>query len=428
MLVLATGCVGASRQAGPEAGSGTGTITMWALQGQQPLEVAALRDVVAEFNRSGSGITVQLRLIPEADYPKTLAATRPEDMPDVAEIDGPTMSNLVYNGKLAPLEDFVSPATRANATDAILVQGTAENGRLYSLGMYDSGLGIFGNRKLLDTAGVRYPTGIDDAWTAEEFTTALRALARAAPGGKALDLSEYRGFDNEWGTYGFSPAVESAGAHLIQDGKAGGTLDSEAAVRTVQTIASWRPYVDPNTDTAAFTSGRVALSWVGHWQYPTYARALGSDLVVLPLPDFGLGTKTGQGSWAWGIGAGTHNAKAAGKFIDHLLSDRSVERITQASGAPPGTKSVLARSPLYRPGGALELFGTGLARTCGTKPVTKACVAVPRPVTAGYPTITEQFAGAFTAAYQGADARAELARAARAIDRDFADNGGYRLR
>ena len=55
------------------------------------------------------------------------------------------------------------------------------------------------------------------------------------------------------------------------------------------------------------------------------------------------------------------------------------------------------------------------------------CVAIPRPVTAGYPTITEHFAGAFTASYQGADVRTELARAARAIDRDFADNGGYRL-
>jgi hypothetical protein len=45
--------------------------------GQQQLETAALQTAVAEFNQSGSGITVQLWLIPEADYPKTLATTRP---------------------------------------------------------------------------------------------------------------------------------------------------------------------------------------------------------------------------------------------------------------------------------------------------------------------------------------------------------------
>src|SRR5262245_37315445 len=58
--------------------------------------------------------------------------------------------------------------------------------------------------------------------------------------------------------------------------------------------------------------------------YPTCHKALGDDLVVLLLPDFENGPKTGQGSWAWGIGAGTKNDKAADSFLDYLPDQHAV--------------------------------------------------------------------------------------------------------
>ena len=41
--------------------------------------------------------------------------------------------------------------------------------------MFDSGLGMYGNKRLLDAAGVKYPKSLDDAWTADEFQAALAA-------------------------------------------------------------------------------------------------------------------------------------------------------------------------------------------------------------------------------------------------------------
>src|SRR5213079_3011918 len=112
-----------------------------------------------------------------------------------------------------------------------------------------------------------------------------------------------------------------------------------------------------NTDANAFTNGRVALSWVGHWMYPTYSKALGNDLVTLPLPSFGeAGAKTGMGSWGWGVSTSSKNGKAAGKFLDYLTSDKIVSAYTTADGAPPATNSVLTTSSLYKDGGPLHLF------------------------------------------------------------------------
>ena len=71
----------------------------------------------------------------------------------------------------------------------------------------------------------------------------------------------------------------------------------------LETLQAWivDGYVDPNVDDTAFTSRRVALSWSGHWDYRRYRDTLGDDLVVLPLPDFGRGSRSGQGSWVWAI-------------------------------------------------------------------------------------------------------------------------------
>lgn len=367
---------------------------------------------------------VKLTLLASDTYTTTVSSTPASKLPDVLEMDGPTLSNYVYNEKLAPLAQYVSSATLANATAGSLAEGTVAK-KVYGLAMFDSALGIYGNKKLLDAAGIKYPTGLSDAWTADQFTADLGTLA-AAHGGKALDIHEEYGLGGEWGSFAFSPILWSAGGGLITDNKSTGVMDSAASVKALNTLASWKPFIDSNADGKAFTGGRVALGWGGHWNYPDYSKALGADLVVMPLPNFGQGSKTGQGSWTWGIGAETKNGKAAGSFLDSLLNDKNVTAMTTANGAPPATKSALAMNTNYSPTGPLALFAEQLNKTCGNGPITTACVAVPRPVTPGYPVITSKFSSALSAIFGGADAAKSLGAAAKTIDQNYSDNSNYK--
>jgi multiple sugar transport system substrate-binding protein len=427
-VVPAAGCSQVADPVDPAAlaaGEATGTISIWAHQGQE-VEVEALQASVAAFNESQDEIRADLTFIPEADYPRTLQTTKPEDLPDVLEFDGPLMASLIYSRKLAPLEGLVGQETIDNQTVSVQAQNTyIGDDQLYALSMFDSGLGMYGNRSLLEEAGVRIPTGIDDAWSAEEFDEVLAQLAETDPDGKPLDLKENYGAP--YSSYAFLPIVNSTGTEVVVDNRAEGHLNSAPVVDALRQFASWRRYVDPDTDDAAFVQGRVALSWVGHWVYGVYAEALGDDLLVLPLPDFGVGAKSGQGSLAWGIGAQTGKAPAAAKFLESLMADESVARMTEGNGAPPGTETVTAASDLYGEGGPLELYAEALARTCGTGPPTEECVAIPRPGSPAWPTISTQFAKAWFAAYNGADPQSELDRAARIIDLDYQDNDDYDL-
>ncbi|NET56660.1 MAG: sugar ABC transporter substrate-binding protein [Symploca sp. SIO2E6] len=394
------------------------TIQVWAHSGPEA-ERQTIEQQIQSFNASQQEMTVELKFLSEGSYNSQVqAAAISGDLPDVLEFDGPFVYNYVWQGNLIPLDELLTPELRENLLPSVISQGTYQD-CLYSLGTFDSGLGLYGNRSLLEAAGVRIPEVNEDAWTAEEFQEVLASLAEKDQDGQVLDLKlNYR---KEWFTYGFSPIIQSAGDDLINRNdyqSAEGVINGPSAIAAMKELQSWmqQGYIDPNIDDAAFTEGRVALSWVGHWAYQDYLQAIGDDLVLLPLPDFGEGSKTGQGSWNWGITSKSRNPKEAMQFLEFLLQTDEVLAMTNANGAVPATKTAIAQSPLYAEGGPLHLFSSQLLM--GN--------SVPRPQTPAYPVITSIFQQAFADIRHGTDVTTALNKAAAAIDQDIKDNEGYR--
>ncbi len=406
-------------------GAQDGTIEVWAHAGQAA-ESEALQALVKEFNSSQEDVTANLTLIPEADYTSTIQATSADELPEVMEMDAPTMAAFAYDRKLIPLDDVLASETLENRIQGVTESGTYKD-QTYAVGMFDVGLGLWGNKALLEKAGIKdIPTTAEEAWTVEEFEENLAKLAKASPSGKAVDLGEANGFASEWGTFTTTPDIWSAGGTLLKDGKAEGVINSDENVDALTTWASWKEFADPNTSGSNFPEGKTALTWTGNWMYPTFSEALGEDLVLMPLPDFGNGTKAGHGSWQWGATpAAEGNEDAAGAFIDFLMTDDSITTMVEANAAVPGSTSALEQSELYGEGGPLEMFANNLESACSSDDVTAECIAVARPVTPGYPTVTSSFGSALQAIWGGADVKEELDGAARAIDSDFSDNNGY---
>ncbi|HSV57585.1 MAG TPA: sugar ABC transporter substrate-binding protein [Variovorax sp.] len=409
-LVLGLGCAAsASGQA----------LSVWVHSGPGPERDAYVASVRA-FNEAQAlardNVRAELVPLPEADYNEAVnKAARERRLPCVLEFDGPNVASYAAAGHLVPLERFERMAQIQNAMLASLVRQGTVDGKLYSVGQYDSGLALWGNRQLLAQAGVRIPARVDDGWTLAEFEDALRKL-KAAGVASPLDMKFNYGV-GEWFTYGFAPIIQGFGGDLV-DRKtlrtAQGTLNSPASVKAMATLQGWirAGYVDPTpADDKAFVNGRSALSWVGHWVYSDYKKALGDKLVLMPLPRFGGKTVTGSGSWNFGIAASCAQPQAAAKFLEHLMSRAEILRVTEVNGAVPGTGAAMVYSRAYGPGGELRLYAdqllAGLARV--------------RPATAHYPTISRSFALAVSQVAKGADPQRSLDQAAAAIDRNLAD-------
>jgi len=414
IVILLAGCSDSS----PPPGPAVVHLKAWAHAGQAS-ERRVIQAQVARFNQRYPDVRVELNLIPERSYNSQVqAAAIANDLPDLLEFDGPYLYNYVWQGHLQQLDNLLPGSLQDDLLPSILKQGSY-HGHLYAVGSFDSGLGLFASRRALQLVGARIPNGPADAWTAREFSNLLQALAQHDPDGAVLDIK--LNYPGEWFTYAFSPVLQSAGGGLIDRSdyqSADGVLNGPASVAAMKQIQAWLQggYVDPNVDDGAFVTHRVAISWVGHWEYRRYAKALGDDLVLLPLPDFGKGTRTGQGSWAWGISADGRRAEVAARLLRFLLQTDEVLAMANANGAVPARRSAIKQSELYRPGGPLHLFVQQLSEG----------YAVPRPRTPAYPVITTAFQRAFFDIRSGADVQATLDRAVASIDQDIADNKGYR--
>jgi len=415
LLILTSGACGRSSHSSASQDS----LGVWAHAGRAD-EREILERQVRRFNSENPKFQVQLTFLPEGSYNgQVQAAAIAGELPALLELDGPYVANYAWQGKLRALDALLSQKLRGDLLPSLIAQGTYRDS-LYAIGTFDSGLGLYAHRNALEAVGARIPHSAAEAWTVQEFEETLAALAGNDPDGMVLDL----GLNNigEWYSYGFSPILKSAGGDLVTRGdslRAGGILDGPQSIAALQHLQDWivHGYVDPNLDDAAFPEGRVALSWSGHWKFSSYCpKGDCGDVILLPLPDFGRGSRTGQGSWCWTITRDCKVPARAMAFLQFLLRTPEILAMTNANHAVPGTKSAVAASADYGATGPLHLFAAQL----------NGGYAVPRPRTPAYPIISSAFQKAVLDIRAGGPVRETLHRAARVIDQDLADNQGYR--
>ncbi|NGN63222.1 sugar ABC transporter substrate-binding protein [Streptomyces sp. A7024] len=379
--------------------------------------------VVDSFNKSQDKVTVKVQSVPEGTYNDAVqAASASDKLPDVLDFDGPNLYNYAWNQDLIPLDDCLKAKTRKDLLPSIVQQGTYQK-KLYGVGAFDSGVVLYAYKSALEKAGARIPKGVDDAWTAAEFTDILGKLQKAGYD-RPLDPHMWYGRQGEWFSYAFSPIVQSAGGDLIdRDGyrTAAGALDKPEVVKAMKIFQSWytKKYVNTEAqDDTPFLKKTSPIAWNGMWAYKNgYKKAAGDDLAVIPLPDFGTGSKTGMGSWQFGITRKAEDPDAAAAFLEYLLTKKSLLSMYGAVGAPPSTTEALEDTDIYAPGGPMSLVTDSLNKAPE--------VAVPRPQTPAYPTITQAFSQAVDDISQGKDVSGALKKAVDTIDQDIKDNDGY---
>ena len=394
------------------------TFIAWTHEDPSSREFDALKKAADEFNHQQHVYRVELISSLRRDYESWVyleASTG--TLPCLLAFDGPRLAEYAWLQYLQPIDRFVTPALLHDFLPSIIAQGTYQ-GQLYSLGQFDSGVAIWGNRRYLQAAGVRIPT-LQSPWSLAEFEEALAKLTALKEVNYAINFGLYSR-NNEFYAYAYAPILQGFGGDVIDRRTyrtAKGVLDGAPSVEAMKHFQKWvqkgwtRAIFERKND---FTEGKAALSWTGHWVYPSYHKALGKDLVLMPLPDFGKGIKTGMGSWAWGISSTCNEPEGAWAFLAHLLSPRAIVRITNANDAMPARYSALAQSPLYGPQGPLRFFVQQLAMG-----------GVPRPTTPVYGTISRAFAEAVGNIVAGADVQSELSQAAAIIDRAIDANRGY---
>lgn len=385
--------------------------------------VKAYGDVAKRFEAANPDIDVEMIYAPHDAYnEKFSAAVMAKQLPDVMELDAPFLANYVWSGYLQPIKPLVDQDLLDDMTSSNISQGTYPIDKdLYAIGLTDSSVVLYGNKKYLEAIGARIPKSVDDAWTREEFEGYLEKLSKLEGVKWPIDTFRGYGIKTEWITYAYGPLLESAGCDLVdrKTWTASGTLDSEACVKALTMMQTWvkNGWVVPTSSgtNQFYAEGQpAALAMGGHWFYAEAAAAMKDNIVVMPLPKIGKKGVSPNGTWIWGISATSENPEAAGKFLSFLLKDKDYRDYAKTQSAYPGLKSFAAESPLYAEGGPLAVAFEQASKT-----------AVARPPHPAYPTITSAFMQAVDKIFNGGDAQEALTAAAKKIDQDIEDNAGY---
>lgn len=395
------------------ASTSAATVTMWSHAAGNEQEIATVNEAIADFNSSQSDYEVVLEEFPQESYNDSIAAAAASNsLPCIVDVDGPVMPNWAWAG-------YLQPISISSELENSLIAGAKGyyDGQLYAAGAWDAALGIFVRQSTLDAVGARVPTA-DSPWTLEEFDALLAAVDATGEFDYAIDWGN--GWTGEWFPYAYSPLMQSFGGDLIDRANfesADGVINSAESVAFGEWFGSTFAdgYANPaqTGDRTEFGAGTIAMQYNGNWA-AVAALAEVEDLVILPSPDFGQGTKIGAASWQFGVSSSCDEVDGANQFIEFILQDKYIVAFSERIGLIPATETAAAQVANYAEGGPLADFVTFSSE-----------FAVKRPETPAYLAISTIYEKAVADIINGADAQQALDAAADEIDANLADNNFY---
>ncbi|GIN71463.1 hypothetical protein J14TS2_19380 [Bacillus sp. J14TS2] len=415
ILLLVGACGNSEKDNG--ASEGSKVVKIWALDGA---ESEAYKQLFPKLDEKYEEFTVDYSIFPKDEfYNKLQMAPQVGDTPDIVIMDATQVPYYVKADMLLEIDDVYTDELKEDMLASVLAESEFED-HMYGVAQFDSGMSLWGNKSMLEDAGVRIPTSYKEAWSKDEFEDALEKLKNPSEG---VEYPLYmRQNSPRTLLYTYFPIVKSFGGELLntETGLTDSAMNSKETIEAYDYI-TWlidNKYVDPYVDYEDSFYGRKenALSLVGHWAYSDTVNALGDDAILIPLPDFGNGVYTGMGSVVWSVTKQAEENGVVQEAKDLLLdviSEENIKEMVDVNGGIPSRISVLEQDEKFKEGGQLYLYREQL----------EAGIGVVRPQTAGYDTLYNELSSATANIFNNSPADDELTKASEKIDEVLQENG-----
>ena len=344
LLVLILACMVAVFASGSDekADSGVKTITVWRPQNTAEIE-KWWSDMLEAFNEKYQGVyQAEQVTFPKGGSQgyedKINTAVIAGSLPDVILVDGPAVATYAEAGIIIPLDDMISEESKADLLDSTLKQGSYD-GKLYTLPLWESSVGIYYNKDMLAEAGIEVPETLQDAWTWDEFYEVAKALTTPEHYGCTMHTNSGQI------AYYYSPMLVQNGTDLISaDGSTTkGYLDSEKTVEFLNWLKRLydEKIVNIEPTPTEFFDGKSAMLFSTCYQIATLQSTypdLNWGVTYYPVSNDGVaGTPTG--SWTVGITNKASDPEAAFVFADYMTNTEANMSGCPASGYLPPRKS-----------------------------------------------------------------------------------------
>ncbi|TWK88249.1 putative ABC transporter substrate-binding protein YesO [Bacillus paralicheniformis] len=363
------------------------TLTMWVHVSDDSEEGKVYQKRVDAFNKkyASENVKAKIDFIPRSGNgggyeDKVNAALTTNTLPDVITLDGPNTAAYAKSGVIAPLDEYIKD--QDDLLPSIKQQGTYQ-GKLYAIGVSESSVGIYYNKKMLKDAGVDLKTlpTVENPWTWDEFLELCKKLKNKYDK-PAIDMQLQS--KDEMLTYALLPFVWSAGGDVLsKDGKKSeGVFNDKptvAAMTFIQTMLK-EGYTTRTPVKQAFETEKYPMKMSGVWTVTDMETNFPNvDYGVMPYP---VSPKTKKlvspsGSWQFAMTQTSENKEWSAKLVDWMTNKESNLELSRSIAALPvrySSEKVLAKEFSDE----MNVFLQQLKETGHARPVTPAYPQVTR--------------------------------------------------
>ncbi|MBG9914690.1 sugar ABC transporter substrate-binding protein [Bacillus sonorensis] len=363
------------------------TLTMWVHVSDDSEEGKVYQKRVDAFNKKYASENVEAKIdfIPRSGNgggyeDKVNAALTTNTLPDVITLDGPNTAAYAKSGVIAPLDEYIKD--QDDLLPSIKQQGTYQ-GKLYAIGVSESSVGIYYNKKMLKDAGVDLKTlpTVENPWTWDEFLELCKKLKNKYDK-PAIDMQLQS--KDEMLTYALLPFVWSAGGDVLsKDGKkAEGVFNDKLTVEAMTFIQTMlkEGYTTRTPVKQAFETEKYPMKMSGVWTVTDMKTNFPNvDYGVMPYP---VSPKTKKlvspsGSWQFAMTQTSENKEWAAKLVNWMTNKESNLELSRSIAALPvrySSEKVLAKEFSAE----MNVFLQQLKETGHARPVTPAYPQVTR--------------------------------------------------
>ena len=381
---------------------GSTELSIWVHETDSP-EGQLYKKLIDDFNKENEGkyhatLTQIARSGDAGGYDdKINAAISNGGLPDVFTIDGVRVGEFADAGAIVPIGEYYTEDDLADFNPSIIQQGTYKDD-LYTVGCFDSSVGIFYNKDMFEKAGIT-PATKEDPWTLEELTDAAKKLTTDDCYGITMSLDA----TDETVIYFFLPLIQSQGSNVIADDgvTAKGYLNGDAALNTVSWIKDMvdNGYASATPEENSFELGKAAMAINGSWA-PAGLADYDINWGLMPMAKYDEESEAASacGSWTFGMSKDCPDEKkeAAAELIKFMTSTDADAQMYGANSMPPARQSAFDQIDAFKEA-PLDVFQYQLANT-----------AQARPVSVNYAVLSNQFATAVQNVLTGMDPKEAL--------------------
>ena len=363
--------LGAAASIAAFAGSAANAVEIEYWQYFFDARVAAMEQLIENFEAANPDITVKMTHFPYADYRTKVAAAIPAgEGPDVVQLFYGWLNDYKAAQLIQPLPTDAFPADQVSADFFPMVGAMREGDNYWALPTAVRSLALFYNERLFDEAGIDGPPE-----TLDEMIEIAKKLTKADGAGNLTQVGITAGMNAQDHHWFREVLVRQMGGEPYLDDYHTVNYNSDAGVKAIEfytglandhKVTAFGFMDEPQ---AAFKAGRAGMHIDGSFRIGSLNKTRGLKWGVTELPANAAGERFNYSSyWVNAITTKAEGEKydAAVKFMQYVTSDEAMQIWLDVVGELPAKPSVgltdaNANNPVFGP------FIRGLAYANTTK-------------------------------------------------------------